>query len=91
MDKSWKEDVDYEKAEDSLVCKDGDSIQGSHIALYTAWYVLQWKYPSIVSQISLESTGGVGGGVANDQTRSTSSHKPQVMYFYEVLRPAAYK
>ena len=30
IDKSWREGVDYFKVENSIVCHDGESIQGSH-------------------------------------------------------------
>lgn len=87
IDKNWKEGSDFEKVEASVICHDGESVQGSHVAQFTALYVLQWKYnPTIVSQLSHDGAGGGG-----DVSRTTSSHKAQVTYFYEVLHSADYK
>lgn len=91
IDKSWKDGVEYEKVEASAVCHDGESIQGSHVVQSIALYILQWKYnPTIVNQISHDSTTG-GSAITTDMTRTSSSHKAQVLYFYEVLHSADYK
>lgn len=44
IEKCWVENEDYEKVEPTIICHDGDSIQGSHVAQYTGTYILQWKY-----------------------------------------------
>ncbi|XP_065203554.1 SEC14-like protein 1 [Planococcus citri] len=83
IDRSWKEGEDYEKVENSFVCHDGESVQGSHVTQFVAVYILQWKYAQIVSQLSHEGSG--------DCPRSSSSHKAQIMYFYELLHSADYR
>lgn len=68
----------------SVMCHDGESVQGSHVAQWAAIYILQWKYSSNVgNQFSHDGNSG-------DSTKS-SSHKAQIMYFYEVLPSANYK
>lgn len=44
IEKSWRENVDYFKVENSIVCHDGESIQGSHVTSHVGTYVLQWKF-----------------------------------------------
>lgn len=43
--KEWKEGVNCVKVEPSVVCHDGESIQGTHIVQEPGTYVLQWKNP----------------------------------------------
>ncbi|XP_029168276.1 protein real-time isoform X1 [Nylanderia fulva] len=65
----------YVKVEPSIVCHDGESIQGTHIMQDTGTYILQWQNQE-------------------DQTEflpSISSHKAQLMYFYETLPSAHYR
>ncbi|XP_014469137.1 PREDICTED: protein real-time [Dinoponera quadriceps] len=65
----------YIKVEPSVVCHDGESIQGTHIMQDAGTYVLQWQNQE-------------------DQTEflpSISSHKAQLMYFYETLPSAHYR
>ncbi|XKL63866.1 hypothetical protein PGB90_006230 [Kerria lacca] len=84
IEKNWREGPEYEKAEMSVMCHDGESVQGSHVAQWAAIYILQWKYSSNVgNQFSHDGNSG-------DSTKS-SSHKAQIMYFYEVLPSANYK
>ncbi|XP_018372353.1 PREDICTED: protein real-time [Trachymyrmex cornetzi] len=65
----------YIKVEHSIICHDGESIQGTHIMQDTGTYVLQWQNQE-------------------DQVEflpSISSHKAQLMYFYETLPAAHYR
>ncbi|XP_015122014.1 protein real-time isoform X1 [Diachasma alloeum] len=43
--KEWREGVDCVKVESSVVCHDGESIQGTHIIQEPGTYILQWKNP----------------------------------------------
>ncbi|XP_034942017.1 protein real-time [Chelonus insularis] len=43
--KEWKEGINCIKVESSVVCHDGESIQGTHIIQEPGTYVLQWKNP----------------------------------------------
>ena len=54
--------VDYFKVEASIVCHDGESIQGSHVTSHVGTYVLQWRFFDSAKQ-SLNFGGGGGGGV----------------------------
>ena len=39
-----REGHDYYKVEASIVCHDGESIQGSHVTSHVGTYVLQWRF-----------------------------------------------
>ncbi|KAJ0176383.1 hypothetical protein K1T71_007562 [Dendrolimus kikuchii] len=41
--KGWREGEHYHRVEPTLVCHDGESIQGSHVMLENGSYVLQWR------------------------------------------------
>ncbi|XP_030029822.2 protein real-time isoform X1 [Manduca sexta] len=41
--KGWREGEHYHRVENTLVCHDGESIQGSHVMVESASYVLQWR------------------------------------------------
>lgn len=76
LDKSWVEGRDFHRAEQSIICHDGESIQGSHVAGSICTYVLQWRF----SGPHLDLLDSI-----------TSSPKAQVMYYYEVLSSADYR
>ncbi|XP_012529754.1 protein real-time [Monomorium pharaonis] len=65
----------YVKVEHSIICHDGESIQGSHIMQDTGTYVLQWQNQEDQAEF----------------LPSISSHKAQLMYFYETLPSAHYR
>ncbi|XP_050420014.1 SEC14-like protein 1 [Adelges cooleyi] len=46
MEKGWKEGEHFEKVEQTVICHDGESIQGSHLVTNRGTYVLQWCWPS---------------------------------------------
>ncbi|KAJ8681420.1 hypothetical protein QAD02_017207 [Eretmocerus hayati] len=73
--KDWKEGIDCIRVEPSIICHDGESIQGTHIMQDQGTYILQWKNP--------EDQGEFPPPI--------SSHKAQLMYFYETLPAAHYK
>ncbi|XP_015586213.1 protein real-time isoform X2 [Cephus cinctus] len=75
MTKEWKEGVDCVKVEPSVICHDGESIQGTHIMQEAGLYILQWQHQ--------EEPG--------EFLPSISSHKAQLMYFYETLPSVHYK
>ncbi|PIK51313.1 putative SEC14-like protein 1, partial [Apostichopus japonicus] len=52
FDKSMVCGVNYNFVEQPLVCKAGESMQGSHICQAAGWYVLQWKYYQSVPSIT---------------------------------------
>ncbi|XP_078736753.1 SEC14-like protein 1 isoform X2 [Lampetra fluviatilis] len=71
----------YSPVEAALHCREGESIQGSHVARWPGRYVLQWRLAGV----------GAGGGslprvddvIASLQLPGT--HKGKVMYYTEVL------
>ncbi|XP_025987981.1 protein real-time isoform X2 [Solenopsis invicta] len=65
----------YVKVEHSIICHDGESIQGTHIMQDTGTYVLQWQNQEDPAEF----------------LPSISSHKAQLMYFYETLPSAHYR
>ena len=78
--------VDYFKVEASIVCHDGESIQGSHVTSHVGTYVLQWRFFDSAKQ-SLNFGGGSGamggGGHSHSpldviDSLTTSQHKVRV-------------
>ncbi|XP_071573712.1 protein real-time [Temnothorax nylanderi] len=65
----------YIKVEHNIICHDGESIQGTHIMQDTGTYVLQWQNQEDQAEF----------------LPSISSHKAQLMYFYETLPSAHYR
>lgn len=63
------------KVQSSVVCHDGESIQGSHIMQEAGIYILQWHNQEDMGEF-LPSIGG---------------HKAQLMYFYETLPSIHYR
>ncbi|KAL7845110.1 hypothetical protein AOLI_G00233020 [Acnodon oligacanthus] len=75
IDRSWTLGVDYSMVESPLTCREGESIQGSHITRWPGLYILQWKaYGSTPSR-------------ADDVTPSLpgSAHTSKLMYYTELL------
>ncbi|KOC58880.1 Protein real-time [Habropoda laboriosa] len=63
------------KVEPSVVCHDGESIQGSHIMQEAGIYILQWYNQDDPGEF----------------LPSISGHKAQLMYFYETLPSVHYR
>ncbi|KAG8540015.1 hypothetical protein GDO81_019984, partial [Engystomops pustulosus] len=79
MDKNWVLGVDYRRVEAPLVCREGESIQGSHVTRWPGFYILQWKMHSPASGSSLARVDDVLASLQG------SSHKCKVLYYFEVL------
>ncbi|XP_028561626.2 SEC14-like protein 5 isoform X1 [Podarcis muralis] len=79
--KSWVLGVDYSRVESQLVCREGESIQGSHVTRWPGFYILQWKMhsPTPCAGTSLSRVDDVLA------TLQVSNHKCKIMYYYEVL------
>ena len=56
-----REGHDYYKVEASIVCHDGESIQGSHVTSHVGTYVLQWRF----FDNKHRSGGGIPGAGTN--------------------------
>uniref|UniRef100_A0A7N8WWV0 SEC14 like lipid binding 1 n=1 Tax=Mastacembelus armatus TaxID=205130 RepID=A0A7N8WWV0_9TELE len=81
IDKSWILGQDYSMVESPLTCKEGESVQGSHITRWPGFYILQWKFHNMPS-CSATNLPRVDDVLA---TLQVSSHKCKVMYYTEVL------
>ncbi|RMC17892.1 hypothetical protein DUI87_05561 [Hirundo rustica rustica] len=81
IDKSWVLGVDYSRVESPLVCREGESIQGSHVTRWPGFYILQWRMhgPLPCSSSSLPRVDDVLASLQG------SGHKCKLIYYYEVL------
>ncbi|GIZ05011.1 SEC14-like protein 1 [Caerostris extrusa] len=77
LPKDWILGKDYFIVETMLTCKDGESVQGSHVTRVEGTYILQWKHVDTVHHHSFDFP--------------LSSHKSKVMYYYEVLKSQDYR
>ncbi|XP_078520403.1 SEC14-like protein 5 [Lissotriton helveticus] len=79
--KNWILGVDYSQVESPLVCREGESIQGSHVTRWPGFYILQWKMCS-TSSCTGNNIVGVDDVLAS---LHGSCHRCKLMYYYEVL------
>lgn len=87
IDRSWMLGQDYSMVETALTCREGESVQGSHVTRWPGFYVLQWRLYSSPSCTS-SSRPRVDDVLASLQV---SSHKCKVMYFTEVLHSTDFR
>uniref|UniRef100_A0A8C7R0P2 SEC14-like protein 1 n=1 Tax=Oncorhynchus mykiss TaxID=8022 RepID=A0A8C7R0P2_ONCMY len=81
IDKSWTLGLDYSMVESPLICKEGESVQGSHVTRWPGFYILQWKFHTMPGSAST-NLPRVDDVLASLQV---SSHKCKVMYYTEVI------
>lgn len=81
IDRSWVLGKDYSMVEKALICREGESVQGSHITRWPGFYILQWRFHSSPA-CTATSLPRVDDVLASLQV---SSHKCKVMYYTEVL------
>ncbi|XP_071330211.1 SEC14-like protein 1 [Trachinotus anak] len=81
IDRSWVLGQDYSMVEKALTCREGESVQGSHITRWPGFYILQWRFHSSPA-CSASSLPRVDDVLASLQV---SSHKCKIMYYTEVL------
>ncbi|XP_077690236.1 SEC14-like protein 1 isoform X3 [Eretmochelys imbricata] len=81
IDKVWQLGRDYSMVESPLICKEGESVQGSHVTRWPGFYILQWKFHSMPA-CATTNLPRVDDVLASLQV---SSHKCKVMYYTEVL------
>ncbi|XP_033826995.1 SEC14-like protein 1 [Periophthalmus magnuspinnatus] len=81
IDKSWVLGKDYSMVEKALVCREGESVQGSHITRWPGFYILQWRFHSSAA-CTASSLPRVDDVLASLQV---STHKCKIMYYTEVL------
>ncbi|XP_006190113.2 SEC14-like protein 5 [Camelus ferus] len=80
-DEGWALDADYSRVEDPLVCREGESIQGSHVTRWPGVYLLQWQMHS--------PPGHAACSLPGMEDVLTALHSPgprcKLLYYYEVL------
>ncbi|XP_034567822.1 SEC14-like protein 1 [Notolabrus celidotus] len=81
IDRSWVLGQDYSMVEKALVCREGESVQGSHVTRWPGFFILQWRFHSSPA-CSASSLPRVDDVLASLQV---SSHKCKIMYYTEVL------
>ncbi|KAE8283023.1 SEC14-like protein 1 [Larimichthys crocea] len=81
IDKSWVLGKDYSMVEKALTCREGESVQGSHVTRWHGFYILQWRFHSSPA-CTASSLPRVDDVLASLQV---SSHKCKIMYYTEVL------
>ncbi|KAM9100606.1 SEC14-like protein 5 isoform X1 [Sarcophilus harrisii] len=81
IDQSWVLGVDYSRVESSLLCREGESIQGSHVTRWPGFYLLQWKMATPLA-CAASSLPRVEDGLTSVQS---PGHKCKLLYYYEVL------
>ncbi|XP_069608215.1 SEC14-like protein 1 [Ranitomeya imitator] len=81
IDKAWQLGRDYSMVESPLTCKEGESVQGSHVTRWPGFYIMQWKFHSMPA-CATSSLPRVDDVLASLQV---SSHKCKVMYYTEII------
>jgi len=77
ISKNMSLDEDYTLVENGIICKEGESVQGSHVCRKSGFYILQWKLHYSVNQSDSFITD-----VLNDITHPT---KAKLIYYHELL------
>uniref|UniRef100_A0A8C6UQD3 SEC14-like protein 1 n=1 Tax=Neogobius melanostomus TaxID=47308 RepID=A0A8C6UQD3_9GOBI len=80
-DRSWLLGKDYSMVEKALICREGESVQGSHVTRWPGFYILQWRFHSSAA-CTASSLPRVDDVLASLQV---STHKCKIMYYTEVL------
>ncbi|GAB1299976.1 SEC14-like 5 (S. cerevisiae) [Apodemus speciosus] len=81
IDKSWVLGVDYSRVEAPLICREGQSIQGSHVTQRPGVYLLQWQIHSPPESVACSLPG------VDDVLTALHSPGPKcrLLYYCEVL------
>ncbi|KAM6155281.1 SEC14-like protein 5 [Rhynchocyon petersi] len=81
VDKGWGLDTNYSCVEAPLLCREGESIQGSHVTRWPGIYLLRWQVHGI--------SGGLACSLPGMDGVLTTLHSPgpkcKLLYYYEVL------
>ncbi|XP_072916166.1 SEC14-like protein 5 isoform X1 [Hemitrygon akajei] len=80
IDRSWVLGKDFSSVESPLVCREGESIQGSHVTRWPGSYILQWKM--LTPSPCNSNLPRVDDVLASLQV---SSYKCKIMFYTEVL------
>ncbi|XP_004864894.1 SEC14-like protein 5 isoform X1 [Heterocephalus glaber] len=81
IDKGWVLGTDYSRMEEPLVCREGESIQGSHVTRWPGVYLLQWQVHSPLGSVACSLPG------VDDVLTALHSPGPKckLLYYCEVL------
>ncbi|XP_036053579.1 SEC14-like protein 5 [Onychomys torridus] len=81
IDKSWVLGTDYSCVEAPLICREGQSIQGSHVTQWPGIYLLQWQIHSPSESVACSLPG------VDDVLTALHSPGPKckLLYYCEVL------
>ncbi|XP_062956727.1 SEC14-like protein 5 [Cynocephalus volans] len=81
IDSAWVLGRDYSRVEAPLICREGESIQGSHVTRWPGVYILQWQMHG--------PPGNVSCSLPGVEDVLTALHSPgpkcKLLYYYEVL------
>ncbi|XP_055265402.1 SEC14-like protein 5 isoform X3 [Moschus berezovskii] len=80
-DRGWALGADFSCVEAPLICREGESIQGSHVTRWPGVYLLQWQMHSPPTSVACSLPG------VEDVLTSLHSPGPRckLLYYYEVL------
>ncbi|XP_066516420.1 SEC14-like protein 5 [Hoplias malabaricus] len=67
---TWTLGVDYSRVQSPLTCREGESVQGSHVTRWPGLYILQWT---------------VYSPTPSDEAAPGSAHTCKLMYYTELL------
>ncbi|XP_037056554.1 SEC14-like protein 5 [Peromyscus leucopus] len=81
IDKSWVLGTDYSRVEAPLICREGQSVQGSHVTQWPGTYLLQWQIHSPAESVACSLPG------VEDVLTALHSPGPKckLLYYCEVL------
>uniref|UniRef100_A0A452FCE7 SEC14 like lipid binding 5 n=1 Tax=Capra hircus TaxID=9925 RepID=A0A452FCE7_CAPHI len=80
-DRGWALGADFSCVEAPLICREGESIQGSHVTRWPGVYLLQWRMHSPPAHVACSLPG------VEDVLTALHSPGPRckLLYYYEVL------
>ncbi|KAI4531565.1 hypothetical protein MG293_018079 [Ovis ammon polii] len=80
-DRGWALGADFSCVEAPLICREGESIQGSHVTRRPGIYLLQWRVHSPPAHVACSLPG------VDDVLTALHSPGPRckLLYYYEVL------
>ncbi|XP_062381807.1 SEC14-like protein 1 [Sardina pilchardus] len=86
IDRSWVLGQDYSKVETALTCREGESIQGTHVTRWPGFYILQWRFHG--SAAASAACSGSSLARVDDMLASLQGapHRCRVLYYTEVLQ-----
>lgn len=77
ISKSMQLDEDYTLIENGILCKEGESVQGSHVCRKAGYYILQWR---------LNATSPADSSFITDVLYDVTHHpKAKLIYYHELL------